>query len=96
VLSLHPPVASEKVAKLVQKLGQLPPFGGCIPTGMYGPTCVFWASLTPFARKMAEASPGIAYRGLMGYDGGAAETAQVGLGRIIALYNRSYTSYQIC
>jgi hypothetical protein len=45
---------------------------------------------------MAEASPGIAYRGLMGYDGGAAETAQVGLGRIIALYNRSYTSYQIC
>jgi hypothetical protein len=25
-----------------------PAFSSCIPTGMHGPTCTFWANLTPF------------------------------------------------
>ena len=25
----------------------------CIPTGMHGPTCIFWANLTPFSLKCA-------------------------------------------
>jgi hypothetical protein len=39
---------SKKDAKSVQKLGQLQPFCSCIPTGMYGPTCIFLPNLTPF------------------------------------------------
>jgi hypothetical protein len=43
------PHLSEKAAKLAQKLGQLQPFiNDCVPAGMHGPTCVFWANLTPF------------------------------------------------
>ena len=30
-------------------LGQLQPFPSRIPTGMRGPTCIFWANLTPFS-----------------------------------------------
>ena len=31
-------------------LGQLQAaFSSCIPTGMHGPTCIFWANLTPFS-----------------------------------------------
>ena len=41
---------SEKDAKLAQKLGQIQPFS-CIPSGMHGPTCIFWANLTPFLLK---------------------------------------------
>ena len=36
---------------LAQKLGQLQPFYRCIPAGMHGPTCIFWANLTPFSLK---------------------------------------------
>jgi hypothetical protein len=39
---------SENDAKLAQKLGQLQPFS-CIPSGMHGPTCIFWANLKPFS-----------------------------------------------
>jgi hypothetical protein len=41
---------SEKHAKLAQKLGQLQPFYSCTPTGIHGPTCIFWAiNLTCFS-----------------------------------------------
>ena len=40
--------ASEKHTQLAQKLAQLQPVYGCIPTGMHGPTCIFRANLTPF------------------------------------------------
>jgi hypothetical protein len=26
----------------------------CVPTGMHGPTCIFWANLTPFALPAAQ------------------------------------------
>jgi hypothetical protein len=39
---------SEKHTQLAQKLAQLQPVYGCIPTGMHGPTCIFRANLTPF------------------------------------------------
>jgi hypothetical protein len=44
---------SEKDVRLAQKLGQLQPFLAvqCIPTGMHGPTCIFWANLTHFSLK---------------------------------------------
>ena len=31
----------------------------CIPTGIHGPTCIFWANLTPFSLEAAilEAAP---------------------------------------
>jgi hypothetical protein len=41
--------AGEKGAKLAQKLGQLQPFHSCVPAGMYGPTYIFWANLTPLS-----------------------------------------------
>ena len=44
--------ASENDATLAQKLGQLQPFYSCIPTRMRGPTCIFWAGLTPFSLKV--------------------------------------------
>ena len=31
--------------KLAQKLGPTSVFYRCIPTGMHGPTCIFWANL---------------------------------------------------
>jgi hypothetical protein len=39
-----------RTAKLAQKLGQPIAFDSCIPspTGMHGPTCIFWGNLTPF------------------------------------------------
>ena len=40
---------SENDAVSAQKSGQLQPFYRCIPTGMHGPTCIFWANLTPFS-----------------------------------------------
>jgi hypothetical protein len=40
---------SEKDAKLDQKLGQLQPVYSYTPTGMYGPTSIFWANLTAFS-----------------------------------------------
>ena len=44
------PDAGEKDAKLAQKLGQPQLFCSCrSPTGMHGPTCTFWANLTPFS-----------------------------------------------
>jgi hypothetical protein len=43
---------SEKEAKLAQKLGQLQPFNSCIPTGIHGPTSIFWANLTTFTLRM--------------------------------------------
>jgi hypothetical protein len=46
-LGLHGLPQSEKDPKLGQKLGQLQPF----LTGMHGPTCIFWANLTPFSLK---------------------------------------------
>jgi hypothetical protein len=45
---------SEKDAKLAQKLGQLQSFYRCIPTGMDGPTCIFWANITPFSRRCVD------------------------------------------
>jgi energy-coupling factor transporter ATP-binding protein EcfA2 len=33
------------------KVGPTPASYSCVPTGMHGPTCIFWASLTCFARK---------------------------------------------
>jgi hypothetical protein len=42
--------SSEKDARLAQKLGQLQPFS-CIPTGLHGPTRIFWANLTPFSLR---------------------------------------------
>jgi hypothetical protein len=44
----EPVPASEEDAELAQKLGQLQPFYSCILTGVQGPACGFWASLTPF------------------------------------------------
>ena len=41
----------EKGATLAQKLGQRQPFYSRIPTGMYGPTCISWANLTPFSLR---------------------------------------------
>ena len=41
-----------KAAKLAQKVGPTYAFYSCIPTGMHGPTCIFWANLTPFSRKV--------------------------------------------
>ena len=43
---------SEKDAKLAQKLGQLQPFLAVFHRH-YGPTCIFWANLTPFSLKEA-------------------------------------------
>ena len=41
---------------MAQKLDQLQPFiPYCIPTGTHGPTCVFWANLTPFSLKAKRA-----------------------------------------
>jgi hypothetical protein len=42
-------VSKEKTAVSARILGQFPPRSSCIPAGMHGPTCVFWASLTAFA-----------------------------------------------
>jgi hypothetical protein len=53
--------ASEKDAELAQKLGQLQPFvARSIPTGMHGPTCVFWADLTTSlaAQRAPATAPG--------------------------------------
>ena len=36
-------------------------FYSCIPTGMHGPTCIFWASLIPFSLKRVD-WPGTATR----------------------------------
>ena len=33
------------------EVGPTSAFYRCAPTGMHGPTCTFWASLTPFSRK---------------------------------------------
>ena len=48
MLSLHPPVASEKDAKLVQKLGQLQPFIAVFPLECMGRIASFGPTLTPF------------------------------------------------
>ena len=40
--------SSERDGTLAQKLGQLQSFIAVSPTGKHGPTCIFWASLTPF------------------------------------------------
>jgi hypothetical protein len=42
-------IQREKDIKLAQKLGQLQPFLAVFRTGMHGPTCVFWANLTPLS-----------------------------------------------
>jgi hypothetical protein len=54
------PGCSEKDTKLAQNLGQLQPFTAVFvvfPTGMHGPTCVFWANLTPFSRVALSVEP---------------------------------------
>ena len=33
------------------EVGPTSAFYGCIPFGMHGPTCIFWANLTPFSLK---------------------------------------------
>jgi hypothetical protein len=40
---------SEKDAKLAHTLGQISVVYSCNSTGMHGPTCIFWANLTPFS-----------------------------------------------
>jgi hypothetical protein len=35
------------------EVGPTSAFYGCIPFGMHGPTCIFWANLTPFSLKPA-------------------------------------------
>ena len=62
---------------------------------MRGPTCIFWANLTPFSLQTALEVPVV--RALLRR---AAELVGLrgvglGLGRIVALYNRSTTLYQI-
>jgi hypothetical protein len=45
---------SEKDAVSAQKLGHATAaFYRCIPTAMRGPTCIFWADLTPFSLEGA-------------------------------------------
>ena len=39
---------SEKDNKSAQ-VGPSPAFYRCVPTGMHGPTCIFWANLTDFS-----------------------------------------------
>jgi hypothetical protein len=76
-----------------------------MPTGLNGPICIFWASLTPFSLKHGYCEG--RRRSLLGsraQSEGAASGAgntrfsyavSVGLGRIIALYHHSSASRQI-
>ena len=45
--------AGEKDAEFAQKLGQLQPFVAVLPQELHGPTCIFWANLTPFSLQLA-------------------------------------------
>ena len=38
------------------KVGPTIAFYSCIPTGMHGPACIFWADLTPFSPQVTEAN----------------------------------------
>ena len=49
--ALHEATKARKTSKLAQKLGPTSVFYCCIPAGMHGPTCIFWADLTPFLPK---------------------------------------------
>jgi hypothetical protein len=40
------------------------PLYSCIPTGMHGPTCIFWANLTPFSLQGLRSQPAV--RALLG------------------------------
>jgi hypothetical protein len=59
---------------------------------MHGPTCIFWANLTPFALQLLRPFEWslilvpLLPRGMVA----------LGLGRIVALHCRSATLYQIC
>ena len=41
-------------ATLAQNLRHLAAFCSCVPTGMYGPTCIFGANLAPFSLWVME------------------------------------------
>ena len=40
-----------EVRKVGPEVGQTSAFYSCIPTRVHGPTCVFWANLTPFSLR---------------------------------------------
>jgi hypothetical protein len=40
-----------KTRQVGLEVGPTSAFYRCIPTGMHGPTCIFWANLTPFSLK---------------------------------------------
>ena len=45
--TVRPEPLSKKDAK--SEVGPASAFCSCIPTGMHGPTCIFWANLTPLS-----------------------------------------------
>ena len=60
--------------KLAQKLGQLQPFIHVFPQEMHGPTCRFWANLTPCSLEGARVA-GYTACALCGAGGTDAEAA---------------------
>ena len=42
---------SEKARRVRPEVGPASAFSSCIPTGMHGPCCIFWANLTAFAPR---------------------------------------------
>ena len=58
-------------APKVRKRGPTSALSRCIPTGMHGPTSIFWASLTPFASKLVLMSATADTARLAEYFGGA-------------------------
>ena len=58
-------VSGEKDAELAQKLGQLQPFLAVFPQECWlaGPTCVFWANLSPGGSPGQTPPPSLGLRG---------------------------------
>ena len=49
--------AGEKERQVGPAVGPTAAFSGCIPTGMHGPTCIFWANLTTGVHVAAPRRP---------------------------------------
>jgi hypothetical protein len=47
-LPVHGRCAERETRQVGPEVGPTPAISSCIPTGMHGPTCIFWVNLTPF------------------------------------------------
>jgi hypothetical protein len=62
---LHRHPASAEDAHVGPEAGPTSAFSGCIPTGMHGPACTCWASLTAFSPQERTCGAGAGWAGVL-------------------------------